>query len=990
MDEGSRYLPSEVDRGLRIEAICERYEEAWRSGQRPPIHAGLEEVEPSDRSELVKELLAREVEWRRRQGEQPSAAEYSDLLQGYASVVASVFSTVEGRDAGDHSTLAPRPSPTEPPLRIRCPRCRESFDLPEAYPRRTLDCPACGEPFGERISASTLPEISHQSDGPMPPARIGQYAMIAPLGRGAFGSVWLAQDTHLDKLVAVKIPRQGRLSDMELERFRGDARAAARVRHPHVVAVHEVGVEQGLVYIVSDYIEGESLAARLASSLPMTPRQAAQLCATIAGALAAVHEAGVIHRDLKPSNILIDALDQPHIVDFGLAKREESGPAMTVHGDLLGTPAYMSPEQAAGQGHLADRRADIYSLGTILFELLTGTVPFHGEREMLLQQVREDEPPRPRRLAREIPIDLETICLRCLEKEPHRRFATARELEQELQRYLRGEPVLSRPITSVARGWRWCRRNPAVAGLLTTVGTMLVLAVAGISAWLVSESRRARELETSNEQLAISNLDLAVGRARLALELGDWPTALATLDGIETPPVGRDVELLLLRYEALDMAAERQESRQLLEQLTQRDDLGVWERDVRLRELDQLTASRESNQHAEVEQLLSQLHSLELTAADREYVSAVGADHPDDLVRHLQAALARDPRHLLAARLLGPALLCTGRLEETVEFARSEERLRPLGFDATALRALAEAVLGRVDEANQTVTQLQQRLGDRATAGARDGYSQFTQVVGELVDILSRLPASQDGAAHHALRNLLQLKVDISDVHSLSFTELMRIGKFIISLSMAGDFHSLRVAPAIHDQFGWLPQVIPAVPGLLLGGSTNLAPVLEELVADQVEPQYELILALLVATERSDVSVASQQWSAEIIRGGLQSRGLTNSMPAFRVVGQTLLCAYSYAAYRLALKADHSDEELASLAARLERDLRSAHREAISDPVILYGLGVMSLRSDFDSLAAGYSLQLDQIAPDHELSARLRAEIREAGGTPAAQSPQGD
>lgn len=398
-------------------------------------------------------------------------------------------------------------------MEILCPHCQNRMES-EQFAADDMLCPACGSSFHLDRAATTdwKPSAGHK--------RLGKFELIDQVGVGAFGTVYKARDTELDRIVAIKIPRGGQLGSTsgDADRFLREARSVAQLRHPSIVAIHEVGQHESLPYLVADFVAGVTL-ADLLTSRRLPPRQAAKLIAQVADVLEYAHSQGVVHRDVKPSNIMLDDDLAPHVMDFGLAKRDAGEVIMTLEGQVLGTPAYTSPEQARGESHKVDGRSDEYSLGVILYELLAGELPFRGNVRMLLHQVLHDEPRSLRSLNDRIPRDLETICLKAMAKEPARRYASARGLADDLRRWLAGEPIQARPVRAWERAWSWAKRRPAVAALLVISGlATLMLAGGAVGLWYHQQLQQ----EFGKTQQAKDQAETALEQARQALARADY------------------------------------------------------------------------------------------------------------------------------------------------------------------------------------------------------------------------------------------------------------------------------------------------------------------------------------------------------------------------------------------------------------------------------------------------------------------------------------
>ncbi len=456
-------------RVIRIDDACDRYEAGWVSGPRPRIEQFLDQVAAIERPSLLRELLAIELEIRRGRGEAPTAEEYLARFPDNSALVNDAFTVGRSTESG----ILER-------------------DMPQALQRGVLDG---RNPGAEGIAG---------------------YRIVDELGRGGMGVVFRARQVALGRTVALKMIRSAHLaSEAERQRFRIEAEAAAALDHPNIVPIYEVGECAGHLYYTMKLVEGGCLAQWLQQNVPK-PRDAALVVAQAARAVGAAHRQGILHRDLKPANILIDRDGKPHITDFGLAKRIGVDCGLTEPGALVGTPSYMSPEQTAGSARGLTTASDVYSLGAILYRLLTGRPPFRGDSVMqTLHDVRERTPDRPRSLDPTLHRDLETICLKCLEKLPERRYRSADSLAEDLDRWLRGEPIAARAVGPIERAALWCRRNKRLAGLSAALAAALIVGFAAVCIeWRRAEANY-RDAKAANAALRDANAQVSEANAAL-------------------------------------------------------------------------------------------------------------------------------------------------------------------------------------------------------------------------------------------------------------------------------------------------------------------------------------------------------------------------------------------------------------------------------------------------------------------------------------------
>ncbi len=471
---------------------------------------------------------------------------------------------------------------------VKCPGCDTSYDAHDQTDGAKFVCTRCGTvvqiPFrqteqrtpGDGGTQKLLRQALQETRGEM----IGRYVILEQIGQGGMGVVYKALHRDLNRIFALKVLKSGDLTTFDtIRRFQREARLAAKLKHPHIVSVHDAGEEEGIHYLAMEYIEGEPLSARIIARRGRL-RENVVLMEKVVRAVAYAHAQGVIHRDLKPANVMMDAAGEPHIMDFGLAKHSTDGSFLTRTGAFLGTAFYMSPEQIQGDGAVVDGQSDVYSLGVMLYEVLSGKLPHGGENSAeIFNKIIHAEPIDIRKMNAKIHPDLETLCMKALEKDRNGRYSSAEAMADELRRHLEGEPILARPIGPLAHLWRRLRKNPAVA---VAAVALLLLAVTG-GVLLFSALRSAQRYDDHVAQVRIArdrgDLDLAKSELEQALAVrpGDSDATRILLEILEQ--VRRRKERGLERERSQgrrEKAAPRiQEARKRLEEFAARGDADV-------------------------------------------------------------------------------------------------------------------------------------------------------------------------------------------------------------------------------------------------------------------------------------------------------------------------------------------------------------------------------------------------------------------------------
>ncbi len=647
------------------EPILLAFESAWRKNTPPAIDMCLAGVIVNERTSLVAELVMIEFEHRFQLGK---VCDMDDYFATYPELV---------QDPDVRTEL----------LRHEF-RMRKNLGSPPTDPELKRRFPGDNTIVGLRNEIFSEPVASIESLV-QPGAEIDSYLIEQRAGRGAFASVYSAVDTRLQRRVAIKFLTSSEIRHESRIRLRREAQAVGALRHPNIVPVYDTGIYREHDYIVTRFVDGVTL-DRWSTTNPPGVRESVEIVSRLASALSHAHSAGIVHRDIKPANVMIEN-GVPQLVDFGLAYIGDSSQRLTLEGDLVGTPAYMSPEQAAGQGWQADPRSDIYALGALLYQMVFQKLPFEGTTTEIISQIIHREPAIERDSTKGINRDLQIIILKCLQKEPLHRYQSAAELEHDLSSYLDAKPIKARPVSLAGQLTRWSKRRPGVAALLVGVAALSIFGI-GVASQLLFVSAQRDRAQLAEQETRGLLANSAADAGRLAMQKGKMSEAIrhfeqAIQQGYENRP-----ELLLNLVEAnfvlqnYDDAANR-----LRETIVETDDsqplsaLTLWRAEL---------AFAGFPEFGDSEQLFERARDLNLSSADAEFVLGMLADTSIGAANNFRKAVELDPYHHRARRMLILLLLSLAKVGEADSEIGIARNLYPADNDFLLLDCLSQAVAG--------------------------------------------------------------------------------------------------------------------------------------------------------------------------------------------------------------------------------------------------------------------------------------------------------